>query len=1540
MKLLSSRVILFVLVLLSLVSVANAIPENTIDIKSKLTELPELDMTGLYSDLDLIEVDPEIINVTPDWIVLAHDDEGKTSLLHDIDSSSLSDAEKSDMKKSVRMLWDTYPTKFEAAGQKSIEIAVQSDGSNQTRSVPIGHITRISFDYGKIRQAAQGKNTSQAMKLMTAGSPSSPIVLTGSENETITKITNFRARKISDNEVTQEDPSPDSGGFVQGSSPGYPASPKTDERITILGPGLIAWPGFLEPYATIPLDRYFGHNAIIYWACVNREYRQPATAGAAGSDPDTWSPTNLPRIPPYPQHPMFLIPYLDLGSYYTDIVHSYDHYYNPDENRFPGNAFPGNAPLYADDYARISRDKYTANPNDPDAAVTLGWSSHFLTDVSNPMHTGKEYEQIWDKLYSPYFTHGQYEDFVFTYSNHTVTYSDEFSGNSYTYNELSRNDEKMYYPITDPKVATQNLARFSHAYLDTLYYRVQNLPPKKDAGGHNIPGTGFQKDRTVIRITYNCIKAATRYTGGLVEFAMNKTPTAEIPIADFYASPNPVCGDNYEVKFTDKTHLTYRNTTDNMYVFWEFGDSGINNGSFEVIHSYDHNRPGIYKAKLTTKNSIGSTNKTMDIIVGNCSPSADFAVSYPFDYSILLFDQSKYSPTSWRWEFGDGNVSTEQNPFHQYNRVGKQYDVKLTVSNEYGSGIKIQTITASGRNTTVRFTASPTSGPAPMTVRYKVTSEMNTTTLSWDLSDGDTTYWLWDFGDGDMTNATAKDPVHTYNREGIYNVSLTMTIGNVSDTTTMINYITVTASPPHADFTASPRSGSAAPLTVQFTDTSTNSPDGWSWTFGDGDETNATEQNPVHTYHDNGTYTVSLVARNLTGSNTVTKTDYIRVGPVSQYTLINGTYTVVIFNGMGLTTWTPPSGVTKVDYLVVAGGGAGGGGAYGPYNQLLAGGGGGAGGLLQGSNYSVVGKQTVVVGAGGSGGSVVCGLNGANGGNSLFGTLTKNKMAIGGGGGSGPGCGNAGSGGSGGGGNGGVAAGYFFNGTGITGQGYDGGNGCYDSPTNAGSGGGGGGAAEAGALAGPTKGGDGGDGRPIDITGTTTYYGGGGGGGVGSIKANVGDGGAGCGGSGSRGVANDATCQGTGGGGGGAGGGVASNGAGGSGVVIIRYLTPVGPVVSFTASPTKGAAPLTVQFTDTSIGNVSSWRWTFGDNDWTNYSKQNPIHTYHDKGLYTVSLRVNGTDGSKTITKTNYIMVISPPIADFTASPRSSPGTPLTVQFTDTSAGDADYWKWYFGDGNTTNSTKQNPVHTYWNKGLYSVTLKVTNTSTGIYNLTTKMRFINVRRLDKVGVFQPSTHMFYLRNGSVNTSVDYGLSTDIPISGDWNGDGMGDVGVFRPSIHTFYLKNGSANTTVNYGTGTDLPVSGDWNGDGMGDIGVFRPSIHTFYLKNGSTNTTINWGLSTDKPVTGDWNRDGLWDVGVFRNSTHTFYLKNGSTNTTVNYGTGTDLPVSGDWNGDGMGDIGVFRPSIHTFYLKNGSTNTTVNYGSSTDIPITGKWS
>ena len=81
---------------------------------------------------------------------------------------------------------------------------------------------------------------------------------------------------------------------------------------------------------------------------------------------------------------------------------------------------------------------------------------------------------------------------------------------------------------------------------------------------------------------------------------------------------------------------------------------------------------------------------------------------------------------------------------------------------------------------------------------------------------------------------------------------------------------------PVADFTASPLSG-FAPLSVNFSDLSLNTPTSWIWDFGD--DTGSIAQNPTHVYEDEGVYNVKLTATNAGGVSIMTKTAYISVYP-------------------------------------------------------------------------------------------------------------------------------------------------------------------------------------------------------------------------------------------------------------------------------------------------------------------------------------------------------------------------------------------------------------------------------------------------------------------------------------------------------------------------------------------------------------------------------------------------------------------------------------------------------------------------------------
>jgi len=130
----------------------------------------------------------------------------------------------------------------------------------------------------------------------------------------------------------------------------------------------------------------------------------------------------------------------------------------------------------------------------------------------------------------------------------------------------------------------------------------------------------------------------------------------------------------------------------------------------------------------------------------------------------------------------------------------------------------------------------------------------------------------------------------------------------------------------------------------------------------------------------------------------------------------------------------------------------------------------------------------------------------------------------------------------------------------------------------------------------------------------------------------------------------------------------------------------------------------TVQFTDESNGDPDSWNWDFGDGNTS--SEEDPAHIYSSEGNYTVELTVSNECGEDTETKTDYIHVGNAPRADFSAdNTEVQPGT--TVQFSDESYGNPENWTWVFGDENT--SKKENPYHTYFSEGKYTVELTVSN---------------------------------------------------------------------------------------------------------------------------------------------------------------------------------------------------------------------------------------
>jgi hypothetical protein len=233
---------------------------------------------------------------------------------------------------------------------------------------------------------------------------------------------------------------------------------------------------------------------------------------------------------------------------------------------------------------------------------------------------------------------------------------------------------------------------------------------------------------------------------------------------------------------------------------------------------------------------------------------------------------------------------------------------------------------------------------------------------------------------------------------------------------------------------------------------------------------------------------------------------------------------------------------------------------------------------------------------------------------------------------------------------------------------------------------------------------------------------------------------------------------------------------------------------------------------------------------------------------------------------------------------------------------------------------------------------------------------------DTIGVYRPSTRQFLLRNsntaGAPDITKNFGIAGDIPLAGDWNGDGETDIGVFRPSSHQFLLRIpaflGPNTVVMTFGVTGDQPVVGDWNNDGIDTPGVFRPSTGEWFLTDGPNvdsspivNDSFSFGQAGDLAIAGDFDGDGEYGVGVFRPSTGEFFLDeqklNSIASAVFSFGQNGDLPVVGDWRGDGADGVGVFRPSTGQFFLNDtnvtNATSLVVSFGQAGDLPLGGVW-
>ncbi len=179
--------------------------------------------------------------------------------------------------------------------------------------------------------------------------------------------------------------------------------------------------------------------------------------------------------------------------------------------------------------------------------------------------------------------------------------------------------------------------------------------------------------------------------------------------------------------------------------------------------------------------------------------------------------------------------------------------------------------------------------------------------------------------------------------------------------------------------------------------------------------------------------------------------------------------------------------------------------------------------------------------------------------------------------------------------------------------------------------------------------------------------------------------------------------------------------------MALAELSATEPVAAFTATPTSGAAPLIVQFSDQSTPGTSpitGWSWDFKNDGTIDSTEPNPQYTFDEPGIYDVELTVATEVGFDTLTHSGLIQVSdlsepTGPVVAFSATPTSG-AAPLIVQFSDQSTPGTSpitEWSWDFKNDGTIDSTEPNPQYTFDEPGIYDVELTVA-TEVGFDTLT------------------------------------------------------------------------------------------------------------------------------------------------------------------------------------------------------------------------------
>jgi PKD repeat protein len=327
----------------------------------------------------------------------------------------------------------------------------------------------------------------------------------------------------------------------------------------------------------------------------------------------------------------------------------------------------------------------------------------------------------------------------------------------------------------------------------------------------------------------------------------------------------------------------------------------------------------------------------------------------------------------------------------------------------------------------------------------------------------------------------------------------------------------------------------------------------------------------------------------------------------------------------------------------------------------------------------------------------------------------------------------------------------------------------------------------------------------------------------------------------------------------------ASNSAGGDWENKTTYITSgVIPVTAFSANVTSGASPLNVGFTDASTNSPDNWDWYWGADETKSSDLQNPS-TSLTTGTYNVRLWSSNSLGGDWENKTAYITVGDSPTASFTKD-KTSGAAPLTVTFDGTYTGTAPLtYLWVFGDGDTTNNSVADPIHTFAGVGTYDVNVTVSNAygsqTTATQGISVGVAPVaNFTRVPTTAQPDGTTYTF--------TDTSSGATSWL---WEWN-DGTANSTLQNPT-HQYTISSGNTQTwTVNL-TATNAYGS---------DKKVYTTCVGEYKIITANFTTANNVGAIpltvtfTDTSVNNtnrqyDWENNGTWSANQASPATYTY---------------------------------------------------------------------